>query len=140
MVGRRSIALALPIFVAALAVGAQAGLGRSGSVQPSPRAFEYGIQLQIPGQIPIFAGEHVAPPWARSSDGAFGYPADGSIVQVATLTGRTSMTGGGASVRAGTDLTKLSLFGGRSPPMRSSPGPRRRWRARPDRPTSAGRP
>ena len=61
MVGRRSIALALPIFVAALAVGAQAGLRRSGSVQPTPRAFEYGIQVQIPGQTPILAGEHVAP-------------------------------------------------------------------------------
>jgi len=66
----------------------------------------------VPGQIPVLAGEHVAPPWARSSDGAFRYPADGSIVQVATLTARASVTGGGASVRAGTDLTQLSLFGG----------------------------
>jgi murein DD-endopeptidase MepM/ murein hydrolase activator NlpD len=99
------------MFAAALAVGAQAGL-RSGSTQPSPRALEYGIQIQIPGQTPILAGEHVSPPWEPSSNGAFGYPADGSIVRVATLTGRMSTTGGGASVRAGADLTKLSLFGG----------------------------
>jgi len=111
VVGRRSIALALPIFAAALAVGAQAGL-RSGSTQPSPRALEYGIQIQIPGQTPILAGEHVSPPWEQSSDGAFGYPADGSIVRVATLTGRMSVAGGGASVRSGADLTMLSLFGG----------------------------
>ena len=111
MVGRRSIALALPIFAAALAVGAQAGL-RSGSTQPSPRALEYGIQIQIPGQTPILAGEHVSPPWEQSSDGAFGYPADGSIVRVATLNGRMSVAGGGESVRSGVDLTKLSLFGG----------------------------
>ncbi len=112
MVGRRSIVLVLPIVAAALAVGVQAGAGRSAASRPSPRASEYGIQIQIPGQIPVFAGAHAAPPWARSSAGAFAYPADGSIVQVATLTGRASVTGTGETVRAGTDMTRLSLFGG----------------------------
>jgi murein DD-endopeptidase MepM/ murein hydrolase activator NlpD len=110
--GRRSIALALPIVAAALVIGVQAGTGRSAASQPSPRASEYGIQIQIPGQTPVFVGQHAAPPWAWSSDGAFAYPTDGSIVQVATLTGRTSVTGAGATVRAGADMTRLSLFGG----------------------------
>jgi len=112
VVGRRSIALALPIVAAALAVGVGSGNGRSAAVQPNPRASEYGVQIQVPGQIPVLAGAHAAPPWGPSADGAFSYPADGSVLQVATTTGRLSVDGGGATVRAGADLTKLSLFGG----------------------------
>ncbi len=112
VVGRRSIALVLPILAVALAVGVKAGSGSSAATQPSPRASEYGVQIQVPGQIPVFAGAHATPPWTQSSDGPFAYPADGSIVQTATLTGRASVAGAGATVRAGSDLTKLSLFGG----------------------------
>ncbi len=112
VVGRRSLALVLPIAVAALVAGVQTGFGRSAAASVSSRASEYGIQIVIPGQTPIFAGAHAAPPWARSSDEAFSYPGDGSVVQVATMTGRTFESDGGSTVRAGADLTKLSLFGG----------------------------
>jgi len=112
VVGRRSIGLALPILVAALAVGVQASSGRRAAAQANPRASEYAVQIQIPGQIPVLAGEHAAPPWAESSDGKFSYPDGGSVFQAATTTGRLSEQNGGATVRAGADLTHLSLFGG----------------------------
>ena len=111
MARRRRIGLLLPIVVAAVIVGSLAGPGRP-ATQASQRAYQYGIQIQVPGQALVFGGQHAAPPWTTTSDGAFAYPSDGSIVQAATLTGRTSTTGGGATVRAGADLTKLSLFGG----------------------------
>ena len=112
MVGRRSIALALPILVAALAVGVQASPGRRAVATANPRAFEYGVQIQLPGQIPVIAGQHTAPPWTRSGGGKFAYPDDGSVLQAATLTGRLFDADGGATVHAGADLTRLSLFGG----------------------------
>ncbi len=111
MVGRRSIAL-LPILVAALAVGVQASPGRRAAAQADPRASEYGAQIQIPGQSPVFAGQHAAPPWGQRADGRFAYPADGSVLQAETVTGRLSAADEGATVRAGADLTKVSLFGG----------------------------
>jgi hypothetical protein len=112
VVGRRSIALALPVFVAALAVGVQASPGLRTVAQANPRASEYGVQILVPSQTPALAGQHAAPPWAESNDGAFSYPQDGSVLQAATVTGRLSRTGGGATVDAGADVTKLSLFGG----------------------------
>jgi murein DD-endopeptidase MepM/ murein hydrolase activator NlpD len=108
---RRTIGLLLPIVAAAVIVGTTAGPGRP-ATQPAARASEYGVQIQLPGQIPVFAGQHAAPPWTRTADGAFSYPADGSVLTAATVTGRTSVDGEGATVKAGADLTKLSLFGG----------------------------
>ena len=107
--GRRSIALALPILAAALTVGVQAS---PAVPQANPRASEYAVQIQIPGQIPVLAGQHAAPPWGTANDGKFSYPDDGSVLQAATVTGRLSDAGGGETVRAGSDLTHLSLFGG----------------------------
>ncbi len=112
MAGRRCIALALPILVAALTVGVQASSGRQAAVSAGAHATEYAVQIQIPGQIPVLAGQHSSPAWTQSSDGAFSYPADGSVLQAATVTGRLSATDGGATVRSGADVTKLSLFGG----------------------------
>src|SRR5262249_6955992 len=112
VVGRRCIALALPILVAAVAVGVQAGPGRPATPQADPRANEYGVQIQVPTQIPAIAGQHAAPPWSSSSEGAFSYPADGAVLQAGTVTGRLSVADGGATVRSGADVTGLSLFGG----------------------------
>jgi murein DD-endopeptidase MepM/ murein hydrolase activator NlpD len=112
VIARRSIALALPIGVAALAVGVQASPGLRAAAHANPQASEYGVQIQVPGQIPALAGQHAAPPWTQSTDGAYAYPQDGSVLQAATVTGRLSQAGGGATVRAGADVTKLSLFGG----------------------------
>jgi murein DD-endopeptidase MepM/ murein hydrolase activator NlpD len=112
VVGRRSIGLALPILVAALIVGTLAGPGRPAASQPSARASEYGVQIQIPTKIPVIAGQHASPSWGQSADGAFAYPADGSILQAGTVTGRLSESNGGATVRAGADVTGVSLFGG----------------------------
>jgi murein DD-endopeptidase MepM/ murein hydrolase activator NlpD len=112
VVGRRSIALALPILVAALAVGVQTSSGLSGAISANVHASEFGIEIQVPGQIPVFAGSHAAPAWTPSSDGAFAYPADGSQLQAGTVTGRLSNADNGTTVRAGADVTMLSLFGG----------------------------
>ena len=43
MAGRRTVVLALPVFVAALAVGVQASPGRRAAAQANPRASEYGV-------------------------------------------------------------------------------------------------
>jgi murein DD-endopeptidase MepM/ murein hydrolase activator NlpD len=112
VVGRRSIALALPILVAAAIVGVQAGPGRPAAAESSARATEYGVQIQIPSRGTVIAGQHSSPSWGQSADGAFAYPADGSIVQAGTVTGRLAELGGGATVRAGADVSGLSLFGG----------------------------
>jgi hypothetical protein len=107
---RRAIGLLLPIVAAAVIVGMTAGPGRP-ATQPAARASEYGVQIQLPGQIPVFAGQHAAPPWTHTIDGSFSYPTDGSVLQAATVNGRTSVDGDGATVKAGADLTRLSLFG-----------------------------
>jgi murein DD-endopeptidase MepM/ murein hydrolase activator NlpD len=112
VVGRRCIATCLPIFVVALAVGVQASPGVSTAAQAGARATEYGVQIIVPGQGPAVAGQHAAPPWGHSADGSFAYPQDGSVLQAAAITGRMSQTGDGATVRAGADVTNLSLFGG----------------------------
>jgi hypothetical protein len=108
---RRTIGLLLPIVAAAVIVGTTAGPGLP-ATQPKASASEYGVQIQLPAQIPVFGGEHAAPPWTHTTDGSFSYPADGSVLQAATVNGRTSVDGDGVSVKAGADLTKLSLFGG----------------------------
>jgi murein DD-endopeptidase MepM/ murein hydrolase activator NlpD len=110
--GRRSIALALPILVAAAIVGVRAGPGRPAAVEPSARASEYGVQIQIPSRGTVIAGQHSSPSWGQSADGGFAYPGDGSIVQAGTVTGRLAELGGGTTVRAGADVTGLSMFGG----------------------------
>jgi murein DD-endopeptidase MepM/ murein hydrolase activator NlpD len=112
VVGRRFLATSLPIFAAALAVGVQASPGVRTVAQAGPRATEYGVQILVPGQSAVLAGQHSAPPWTTSADGAFAYPQDGSVLQAATVTGRLSQSGGGATVRAGADVTSLSIFGG----------------------------
>jgi murein DD-endopeptidase MepM/ murein hydrolase activator NlpD len=112
VVGRRFLATCLPIFAAALAVGVQPTPGLRAVAQANPRAYEYGVQIQVPGQIPALAGQHSAPPWSTSADGGFAYPEDGSVLQAGTVTGRLSQDGGGATVRAGADVTGLTLFGG----------------------------
>ena len=110
MVGRRCIALALPILVAAVVVGVQASPGRpAGS---SARASEYGIQIQVPSRGSVLVGQHSSPSWGQSTDGSFAYPGDGSVLQAATVNGRLSESSGGATVHAGADVTGLSLFGG----------------------------
>jgi murein DD-endopeptidase MepM/ murein hydrolase activator NlpD len=112
VVGRRFLATCLPIFVAALAVGVQKSPGLRTTAQASPRASEYGVQILVPGQGAVLAGQHSAPPWTTSADGGFTYPQDGSVLQAATVTGRLSESGAGATVRAGADVTGLSIFGG----------------------------
>ncbi len=112
MVGRRSIALALPILVAAVIVGVQASPGRPAASGSNVRASEYGIQIQVPSRGSVLVGQHASPSWGQSVDGSFAYPGDGSVVQAATVNGRLSESSGGATVRAGADVTGLSLFGG----------------------------
>jgi murein DD-endopeptidase MepM/ murein hydrolase activator NlpD len=111
VVGRRSIALASPILVAAVIVGVQASPGRPAS-ESSARAFEYGVQIQVPTRDTVIVGQHASPAWGQSADGSFAYPGDGSVVQASTVNGRLSESSGGATVRAGADVTGLSLFGG----------------------------
>ncbi len=110
MIGRRSVALALPIIAVAAAAATLPAHGGTAAAHARTRA--YGIQVQLPNQQPIVAGLHEAPPSASGADGSFSYPDDGSLVSARTLAGRGALLGAGATARAGSDVTGLSLFGG----------------------------
>ena len=77
-----------------------AGPGRP-ATQPSPRASEYGIQIQIPGQIPVLAGQHATPPWTRAPTARSPTRPTARSCRRPRSTGRTSVSGDGATVRRG---------------------------------------
>jgi hypothetical protein len=109
--GRRSIALALPIFVAALAVSTQAGADLS-ATQPTDHAVVVGVRLIVPGQAGAVSGAHAGAPPLETWDGAFAYPDDASLVQVGTVSAQATAASRGSSVTTESDLTSVSLFAG----------------------------
>jgi hypothetical protein len=109
--GRRSIALALSILVAALAVSTQAG-AHSSATQPTDHAVVVGVRLIVPGQAGAVSGAHAGAPPLKTWDGAFAYPDDASLVQVDTVSAQAASASHGTSVTTESDLTKLSLFAG----------------------------
>jgi murein DD-endopeptidase MepM/ murein hydrolase activator NlpD len=109
--GRRSIALALPIVVAALAVSTQAGADSSAN-QVADHAVVIGVKLMVPGQAPVVSGAHAGAPPLNTWDGAFAYPDDASLVQVGTVSAQATAASQGTTVTAQSDLAGLSLFAG----------------------------
>jgi murein DD-endopeptidase MepM/ murein hydrolase activator NlpD len=109
--GRRSIALALPILVAALAVSTQAGADSS-ATQPTDHAVVVGVRVIEPGQAGAVSGAHAGAPPLTTWDGAFAYPDDASLVQVGTVSAQATAASQGTSVTTESDLTSVSLFAG----------------------------
>jgi Peptidase family M23 len=108
VVGRRSIALALPILVAALAVGTQS---RAGSAQaPTARSVVLGVEVLVNGRSPVSVGSHSGAPPLRTSDGQFAYPTDGSLISIGGVSAQSTASADTLVVES--DLATVSLFGG----------------------------
>ena len=93
-----------------LVVGAATGsAGRSAGAT----ARAWAVKVIVPGQPAVGTRVLQAPDDAVSFDGAYGYPADGSIVAASSVTTSVSASSGvQASAGASAQLTSLSLFKG----------------------------
>jgi murein DD-endopeptidase MepM/ murein hydrolase activator NlpD len=73
----------------------------------------WAIKIVVPGQAGASSRVLEAPADALAYDGAFAYPADGSVATTASVTTSVSATSGvQASAGASSELTSLSLFNG----------------------------
>ena len=109
VVGLRGTVVALSAFLAL--VSQAGGETRNGAPLPA-RSTAYGVKILLPNAEPIVAGAVSGPPSAYESAGGFTYPAEGSVVSAASVSGRASLGGAGARALAGSDLRKVVLFGG----------------------------
>jgi murein DD-endopeptidase MepM/ murein hydrolase activator NlpD len=107
----------LRVFVGALALAAVlavVGGSDSRAADGTATARAFGIQVVVPDQAASGTAVVTAPPdTLQVGSGAFVYPADGSAVNVASVT--SSVTGDGgptAGATADTELAGISLFGG----------------------------
>jgi murein DD-endopeptidase MepM/ murein hydrolase activator NlpD len=106
---RRAALLAL---VALAAVGGSAWT-RGATEVPPARASSFAVEILVPGASPVVAGSVQGPPSASSSAASgFSYPADGSVVRIATASASASVDGRRAIAASATDLGSVSLFGG----------------------------
>src|SRR5581483_4545855 len=112
LVSRRRRTIASLALLATLVVAAQASATDATPAASASQASLYGVRIELPGRVPVVAGAHAGSSTIKSWDGAFGYPEDGSIVNVGTLTGSASSGAGGTAVSAGSDVAALSLFNG----------------------------
>lgn len=93
-----------------LVVGASAG---SAERSAGATARAWGIAVITPGQPAVGTQVLTAPDDAVVFDGAFAYPADGSIVSASSVTTSVSASSGvQAAAGASSQVTSLSLFGG----------------------------
>ncbi len=109
--------LALPIGLVPLAVAA-ALVANAGGQAPKPVATATASAVKVlePGQAQAAASTPsvTSPPFSQpATTETFAYPADGSVVSVASTTATSSTTvGRNAAAAAESDATQLSLFGG----------------------------
>jgi murein DD-endopeptidase MepM/ murein hydrolase activator NlpD len=98
--------IALAALVAVLAAGAQ-------SDPPASSAAALVVQVTIPGAGTFSSAVVGAPPNASSADGAFAYPADGSVVRIGTgSSAAVVQSGTSASAQATAQALAVSLFAG----------------------------
>jgi murein DD-endopeptidase MepM/ murein hydrolase activator NlpD len=93
-----------------LAIGASAG---SADRSAGATARAWAIRVIVPGQDGASTRVATAPPDAVAFDGAFSYPADGSVVTASSVTTSVAATSG-SQARAGatSQVTTLTLFNG----------------------------
>ena len=105
----RPVAVVLA-FTLVLSVGS-ATAARSESGTTSARAFA--VQVAVPGQAGGSAAAVAAPPDAVGVGGSFAYPADGSVVNVGSVTsGAFATPGSSATASASAQVSSISIFGG----------------------------
>lgn len=96
--------------VLVLAVGASES---SADRSAGATARAWGVNVIVPGQLATGSRVLAAPDDAVSFDGAFAYPADGSIVAATSVTTSVSASSGDqATAGASSQVTSLSLFKG----------------------------
>ena len=98
----------------ALALSVVAGAGAASQEPPGgSTAHAWGIAVIVPGQAGGGTRVLAAPPGAIAVDGAFHYPADGSVAAAGSVTTSVAATGSAAAdADAWSQVTSLSLFGG----------------------------
>jgi murein DD-endopeptidase MepM/ murein hydrolase activator NlpD len=105
-------ALIAALAASCLALSAAVSSGGA-TVQATSKASASGITVVIPGTSGASSGAVQSPPDAISVPGSLVYPADGSAVQVPTVTvSAVSTKGPRATGSSSADLSSLSLFGG----------------------------
>jgi murein DD-endopeptidase MepM/ murein hydrolase activator NlpD len=105
----RPVAVVLA-FMLVLSVGS-ATAARSENGTTSARAFA--VQVAVPGQAGGSAAAVAAPPDAVGVGGSFAYPADGSVVNVGSVTsGAFATPGSSATASASAQVSSISIFGG----------------------------
>ena len=106
----RTAQLIIATALIVLAVGAAEG---SAEKSAGATARAWGIKVIVPGQDGAGTRVLTAPDDAVAFDGAFAYPADGSIVSASSVTTSVSATSGvQANAGASSQVTSLSLFKG----------------------------
>src|SRR5256714_1375239 len=96
---------------ACLLGGALGGWGGSADRSAGATARAWAIKVIVPGQAAASTRILVAPSDAVAYDGAFAYPADGSIVSATSVTTSVSATSGvQASAGATSQVTSLAVF------------------------------
>ena len=98
----------------ALALSVVAGAGATPQERPGgSTARAWGIAVIVPGQAGGETRVLAAPPGAIAVDGAFRYPADGSVAAAGSVTTSVAATGSAAAdADAWSRVMSLSLFGG----------------------------
>ena len=98
----------------ALALSVVAGAGAASLEPPGgSTAHAWGIAVIVPGRAGGGTRVLAAPPGAIAVDGAFHYPADGSVAAAGSVTTSVAATGSAAAdADAWSQVTSLSLFGG----------------------------
>ncbi len=109
MAGRRArCATGLALAAVALAGARSSGADTS---QAGAAAAATAVRVIVPSQPAAVAGDvDSASPSTTAPPTPFAYPADGSLVQVATVAARAAVKG--MAARAASDLTHVSLLGG----------------------------
>jgi murein DD-endopeptidase MepM/ murein hydrolase activator NlpD len=106
-------ALILALAAACLLCLAAGAAGNAGDRSAGATARAWAIKVIVPGQPGAVTRVLTAPDDAVAFDGAFAYPADGSIVAASSVTTSVSATSGvQASAGATSQVTSLSLFKG----------------------------
>jgi murein DD-endopeptidase MepM/ murein hydrolase activator NlpD len=107
---RRSLLISALAAACVFAVGASTG---SANRSAGAIARAWAIKVIVPGQPSVGTRELDAPEDAVAFDGAFSYPADGSIVSASSVTTSVTATSGTqASAGATSQVTSLQLFKG----------------------------
>jgi len=103
----------LPVLFAVAAVLTVGAADTSADRSAGATARAWAIKVIVPGQDGGSTRVSAAPPDAVAFDGAFAYPADGSIVNASSVTTSVSATSG-TQARAGatSQVTSLSVFNG----------------------------